>query len=471
VSTSIVLLVVLVVSSAIIVASAMTIADLVDRLRALERQVLTDPLTGAFNRRHLDDCLRGAVERRRRDGESACLAVFDVDRFKDINDLLGHAAGDAVLKALVVLFQRCARTLDLLFRTGGEEFALLLPSTDLESALVVADRLRARIAASRLIFGHVMTVSVGVSALRDGQSPHDWIADADQALYAAKRAGRNQVACFDVYSQTDGVVDVVNPWRAPRRKTIESRVMHSIPLLSLEHVNKHFGSVHVLRDINLTVATGEVVVVVGPSGGGKSTLCRTINRLETIDRGTIRFEGRPLPDEGAALAHLRADVGMVFQSFNLFAHKTILENVTLGPITVRKISREEAERRGMALLERVGIAAHASKYPSQLSGGQQQRTAIARALAMDPKLILFDEPTSALDPEMVQEVLDVMIELAGNGMSMLVVSHEMGFARRAADRVVFMAGGQIVEENAPDEFFTRPQTDRANEFLSKLLVQ
>jgi glutamate transport system ATP-binding protein len=242
------------------------------------------------------------------------------------------------------------------------------------------------------------------------------------------------------------------------------------PLVSLERVNKHFGSVHVLRDINLTISSGEVVVVVGPSGGGKSTLCRTINRLETIDSGTIRFAGRPLPEEGAALASLRSDVGMVFQSFNLFAHKTVLENVTLGPIRVRKIPREKAERRGMELLERVGIATHASKHPAQLSGGQQQRTAIARALAMEPRMILFDEPTSALDPEMVQEVLDVMIGLARNGMSMLVVTHEMGFARRAANRVVFMANGQIVEENTPDEFFARPQSDRANEFLSKLLV-
>jgi len=267
------------------------------------------------------------------------------------------------------------------------------------------------------------------------------------------------------------VISAANPRRAARRRSIENNFMHSTPLLSLEHVNKHFGAVHVLRDINLTVSTGEVVVVVGPSGGGKSTLCRTINRLETIDGGTIRFEGRPLPEEGAGLARLRTEIGMVFQSFNLFAHKTILENVTLGPINVRKVPREEAERRGMDLLARVGIEGHASKYPAQLSGGQQQRTAIARALAMDPRLILFDEPTSALDPEMVQEVLDVMIVLARNGMSMLVVTHEMGFARRAADRVVFMAGGQIVEENAPDEFFTRPQTDRANEFLSRLLVQ
>jgi glutamate transport system ATP-binding protein len=226
-----------------------------------------------------------------------------------------------------------------------------------------------------------------------------------------------------------------------------------------------------LRDINLSVSPGEVVVVVGPSGGGKSTLCQTINRLETIDRGTIRFEGRPLPEEGNALARLRSEVGMVFQSFNLFAHKTILENVTLGPIHVRNMPRERAERRGMELLERVGIRAQASKYPAQLSGGQQQRTAIARALAMDPKMILFDEPTSALDPEMVQEVLDVMLGLARDGMSMLVVTHEMGFARRAANRVVFMAGGEIVEENTPGDFFARPQTDRANEFLSKILVQ
>jgi glutamate transport system ATP-binding protein len=245
----------------------------------------------------------------------------------------------------------------------------------------------------------------------------------------------------------------------------------STPLISLENVNKHFGSVHVLRDINLSVSPGEVVVVVGPSGGGKSTLCQTINRLETIDRGTIRFEGRPLPEEGNALARLRSEVGMVFQSFNLFAHKTILENVTLGPIHVRNMPRERAERRGMELLERVGIRAQASKYPAQLSGGQQQRTAIARALAMDPKMILFDEPTSALDPEMVQEVLDVMLGLARDGMSMLVVTHEMGFARRAANRVVFMAGGEIVEENTPGDFFARPQTDRANEFLSKILVQ
>ncbi|TQM76396.1 amino acid ABC transporter ATP-binding protein [Thermopolyspora flexuosa] len=244
----------------------------------------------------------------------------------------------------------------------------------------------------------------------------------------------------------------------------------STPLVRLEGVNKYFGDHHVLRDINLTVSRGEVVVVIGPSGGGKSTLCRTINRLEPIDSGTITFEGKPLPAEGKALARLRADVGMVFQSFNLFAHKTILENVTLGPIKVRKIPREQAERRAMELLERVGIAAHASKYPAQLSGGQQQRCAIARALAMDPKMILFDEPTSALDPEMVQEVLDVMIGLARDGMTMMVVTHEMGFARRAANRVVFMADGQIVEEGEPERFFTDPTTERAKDFLSKILT-
>ncbi|WP_066947413.1 amino acid ABC transporter ATP-binding protein [Microtetraspora fusca] len=242
------------------------------------------------------------------------------------------------------------------------------------------------------------------------------------------------------------------------------------PLVSLRGVNKSFGTLHVLKDIDLNVARGEVVVVIGPSGGGKSTLCRLVNRLETIDSGTITFDGQELPAEGKALARFRSDVGMVFQSFNLFSHKTILENVTLGPMKVRKVPRETAEKRGMELLERVGIASQAAKYPAQLSGGQQQRTAIARALAMDPKMILFDEPTSALDPEMVQEVLDVMTGLARDGMTMMVVTHEMGFARRAANRVVFMAGGEIVEEAAPDEFFDSPRTDRARDFLSKILT-
>ncbi|MEV0586022.1 amino acid ABC transporter ATP-binding protein [Nonomuraea sp. NPDC050310] len=242
------------------------------------------------------------------------------------------------------------------------------------------------------------------------------------------------------------------------------------PLVKMENVNKHFGALHVLKDINLTVSRGEVLVVIGPSGGGKSTLCRTINRLETIDSGKIIFDGRELPEEGKALAALRSEVGMVFQSFNLFAHKTIRENVTLGPVRVRKLARAKADQRAMELLERVGIASQAEKYPAQLSGGQQQRVAIARALAMDPKMILFDEPTSALDPEMVQEVLDVMIGLARDGMTMVVVTHEMGFARRAANRVVFMAEGQIVEENTPDEFFTNARTDRAQDFLSKILT-
>ena len=241
------------------------------------------------------------------------------------------------------------------------------------------------------------------------------------------------------------------------------------PLVVLTDVNKHFGDLHVLRDIDLTVGAGEVVVVIGPSGSGKSTLCRAINRLETIESGTITIDGKELPEEGRELAQLRADVGMVFQSFNLFAHKTILENVTLGPIKVRKVGKAAAEKRAMELLERVGVAAQAQKYPAQLSGGQQQRVAIARSLAMDPKVMLFDEPTSALDPEMITEVLDVMIELAGSGMTMVVVTHEMGFARRAANRVVFMSDGQIVEEATPDEFFTNPRSERAKEFLGKIL--
>ena len=242
------------------------------------------------------------------------------------------------------------------------------------------------------------------------------------------------------------------------------------PLLVLTEVNKHFGTLHVLQDINLTVTKGEVVVVLGPSGSGKSTLCRAINRLETIGSGNITIDGVPLPEEGKQLAELRADVGMVFQSFNLFAHKTVLENITLGPTKVRGMKPAEAEARAMELLERVGVADQANKYPAQLSGGQQQRVAIARALAMDPKLMLFDEPTSALDPEMVNEVLDVMVTLARGGMTMVVVTHEMGFARKAADRVVFMSDGLIVEENTPEEFFTNPQTARAQDFLSKILT-
>ena len=238
----------------------------------------------------------------------------------------------------------------------------------------------------------------------------------------------------------------------------------------MDRVNKHFGELHVLKDITTTVTKGEVVVVIGPSGSGKSTLCRAINRLETIDSGTITIDGIPLPEEGAGLAKLRADVGMVFQSFNLFAHKTVLENVTLGPRKVRKQSKSAADRHAMELLDRVGVANQASKMPSQLSGGQQQRVAIARVLAMDPKLILLDEPTSALDPEMISEVLDVMVQLAHDGMTMVVVTHEMGFARKAANRVLFMADGEIVEEATPEQFFTNPQSSRAKDFLSKILT-
>jgi glutamate transport system ATP-binding protein len=241
------------------------------------------------------------------------------------------------------------------------------------------------------------------------------------------------------------------------------------PMVRIAEVDKHFGDLHVLRNINLEVEAGQVVVVLGPSGSGKSTLCRAINRLEPIDSGTIEVDGQPLPAEGKDLARLRADVGMVFQSFNLFAHKTILENVTLAPMKVRKMPKADAEQRAMQLLERVGIANQKDKYPAQLSGGQQQRAAIARALAMRPKVMLFDEPTSALDPEMVNEVLDTMVGLAKEGMTMLVVTHEMGFARKAADRVVFMADGEVVEDSIPGEFFTSPRSARAKDFLGKIL--
>ncbi|WP_055590570.1 amino acid ABC transporter ATP-binding protein [Peterkaempfera griseoplana] len=240
-------------------------------------------------------------------------------------------------------------------------------------------------------------------------------------------------------------------------------------LVVLTGVNKHFGALHVLQDIDLEIARGEVVVVIGPSGSGKSTLCRTINRLETIDSGSITVDGRPLPAEGKELARLRAEVGMVFQSFNLFAHKTVLENVVMGQVKVRRTARAQAEAKARTLLDRVGVGAQADKYPAQLSGGQQQRVAIARALAMDPKVMLFDEPTSALDPEMINEVLEVMRQLAADGMTMVVVTHEMGFARSAANRVIFMADGRIVEQNTPDAFFTAPRSDRAKDFLSKIL--
>ena len=240
------------------------------------------------------------------------------------------------------------------------------------------------------------------------------------------------------------------------------------PIIQLKPVDKHYGQLHVLRDINLDVHKGEVVVLIGPSGSGKSTLCRTINRLETIDSGEILFEGKPLPQEGKELAALRAEIGMVFQSFNLFAHKTILDNVTMGPVEVLHRNRKEAEAEAMELLARVGVEAQAKKVPAQLSGGQQQRVAIARSLAMHPKAMLFDEPTSALDPEMINEVLEVMVELAQEGMTMVVVTHEMNFARRVSNRVVFMADGQIVEQNTPDEFFDHPQSTRAKDFLDSI---
>jgi glutamate transport system ATP-binding protein len=242
------------------------------------------------------------------------------------------------------------------------------------------------------------------------------------------------------------------------------------PMIKMAGVDKFFGPLHVLKNVNLEVPKGQVVVVLGPSGSGKSTLCRTINRLEPINAGTIEVDGQLLPAEGKELARLRADVGMVFQSFNLFAHKSIVDNVLLAPIKVRKIPSKEAQEHAMELLERVGIANQAEKYPAQLSGGQQQRAAIARALAMRPKVMLFDEPTSALDPEMVQEVLDVMTTLAKEGMTMLVVTHEMGFARKAADRVIFMADGEIVEDSTPTEFFSAPKSNRAKDFLGKILT-
>ncbi|MCR8908607.1 amino acid ABC transporter ATP-binding protein [Thermophilibacter sp. ET337] len=242
----------------------------------------------------------------------------------------------------------------------------------------------------------------------------------------------------------------------------------NVPVIELRHVDKHYGDLHVLRDVSLSVARGEVVVIIGPSGSGKSTLCRTINRLETIDSGEILIEGEPLPQEGRELARMRSELGMVFQQFNLFAHMSVLDNVTLGPREVLGQPKEEAERYALELLGRVGVAEQAHKVPAQLSGGQQQRAAIARSLAMRPKAMLFDEPTSALDPEMINEVLDVMVELARGGMTMIVVTHEMGFARRVADRVVFMADGQIVEEGVPDAFFDHPKSQRARDFLDSI---
>ncbi|MBQ9550502.1 MAG: amino acid ABC transporter ATP-binding protein [Lachnospiraceae bacterium] len=242
-------------------------------------------------------------------------------------------------------------------------------------------------------------------------------------------------------------------------------------MIELKNVEKYFGTLHVLNNINLSVKRGEVVVIIGPSGSGKSTLCRTVNRLETIDSGEIYIDGELMPEEGRELARIRSEVGMVFQSFNLFAHMTILDNVTLAPRTVRKTPKEQAEKEALELLKRVGIDSQAGKVPAQLSGGQQQRAAIARALAMHPKAMLFDEPTSALDPEMINEVLDAMAELAREGMTMMIVTHEMNFARRVADRIIFMDQGMILEESTPDKFFEAPETQRAKDFLSSIRTQ
>ena len=252
------------------------------------------------------------------------------------------------------------------------------------------------------------------------------------------------------------------------QKESRSNTQELVPVIELKHVEKHFGELHVLKDINLKVKKGEVVVIIGPSGSGKSTLCRTINRLETIDSGEILIDGVAIPEEGKDLARLRAQIGMVFQSFNLFAHKNILDNVTLGPTDVLHTPKKEAREEAMKLLKRVGVDSQAAKLPAQLSGGQKQRVAIARSLAMHPKAILFDEPTSALDPEMIGEVLDVMTELAGDGMTMVMVTHEMNFARRVADRIIFMDGGNIIEENTPEEFFAHPATQRAQDFLNSI---
>ena len=242
------------------------------------------------------------------------------------------------------------------------------------------------------------------------------------------------------------------------------------PAIEFKGVNKWFGKLHVLRDIDLSIGTGEVVVVCGPSGSGKSTLIRCVNLLERIQQGDIVVLGQSLTAPDLNLPRLRARVGMVFQQFNLFAHMTVLQNIMLAPIKVKRVSRDEGEKTARRLLERVDIPQRADDYPANLSGGQQQRVAIARALAMDPKVMLFDEPTSALDPEMVGEVIEVMADLARDGMTMVVVTHEMGFARRAAHRVVFMADGEIVEDATPETFFTNPRSNRAKDFLGKILT-
>ena len=240
-------------------------------------------------------------------------------------------------------------------------------------------------------------------------------------------------------------------------------------LVEIEGLRKRFGSQAVLDGIDLAIRQGEAVVVAGPSGSGKSTLLRCINGLETVDEGEIRFDGRSVPNAGKTIHSLRAEIGMVFQAFNLFPHRTVMANITLGPIQVREIARDRAEARARELLERVGIPEKAVAYPADLSGGQQQRVAIARALAMDPKLMLFDEPTSALDPEMIREVLDVMRDLARDGMTMIVVTHEMGFAREVCDRIVFLDQGRVVEEAPPEQFFSAAKSERAREFVDRII--
>jgi glutamate transport system ATP-binding protein len=240
-------------------------------------------------------------------------------------------------------------------------------------------------------------------------------------------------------------------------------------LVELDQVKKSFGDNVVLDRVDLTVERGSAIVIAGPSGSGKSTMLRCVNGLEPIDSGEVRFDGAPVDYSGKALSRLRANIGVVFQQFNLFPHMTALDNIVLGPVKAKGVSREEAEARGRELLERVGIPEKADEFPADLSGGQQQRVAIARALAMEPKLMLFDEPTSALDPEMIREVLDVMRQLARDGMTMLVVTHEMGFAREVCDRIVFIDAGEIVEEGPPDEFFSAARSPRAKEFVDKII--
>lgn len=258
-----------------------------------------------------------------------------------------------------------------------------------------------------------------------------------------------------------------------RKKEYDNNCNYNIkngdPIIEISHVDKHYGDHHVLKDINLTVNKGEVVVIIGPSGSGKSTLCRTINRLESIDSGEIKVNGKEIPKEGKELAAFRSRIGMVFQSFNLFLHKKVIDNVTMSPIRVLGVSKAQARKEATELLDRVGVLSQADKVPAQLSGGQQQRVAIARALAMHPEVMLFDEPTSALDPEMIGEVLDVMAGLAADGMTMVIVTHEMNFARKVASRIIFIDDGRILEDTEPESFFERPKTERAREFLDSFL--